>query len=207
MSNILYTDLFVPTYRGKSGLSPEEERRVQKKASVYGAIFYMAVIVVGFLLCSLFGSCRTKQVPTVVQLHDSTTTVTNTRIVYVPDTIPVQLPPELVEVTTPDTVSVLRTTYAESTAAIRSGMLYHQLRQLDTPVPVPVQHKETTRDSTITAYRDVPVPYPVIKEVEKPLSWWQQARLHLANIILVALALWALIWLVRRKIQKCSKVL
>lgn len=38
----------------------------------------------------------------------------------------------------------------------------------------------------------VPVPYPVIKEVPADLTWWQQLRLHLANIILIALVLLAL---------------
>lgn len=39
-----------------------------------------------------------------------------------------------------------------------------------------------------TVYRaridSVPVPYPVEKEVPSQLTWWQQARLHLANILL-----------------------
>jgi hypothetical protein len=50
----------------------------------------------------------------------------------------------------------------------------------------------------------VPRPYPVegVKEVAKPLTWWQQARLHLADIILVLLAIFAGIklWKYRKKI-------
>ena len=37
-----------------------------------------------------------------------------------------------------------------------------------------------------------------VREVEKPLSWWQQARLWLGNIVLVALAVLAGWWLVKK---------
>ncbi len=51
-----------------------------------------------------------------------------------------------------------------------------------------------------TVYRvkidSIPAPYPVetVKEVEKELTWWQQLRLHLANITLIVLALLAGVW-------------
>lgn len=40
----------------------------------------------------------------------------------------------------------------------------------------------------------------VIKEVEKDLSWWQQARIWLGNLVLVALAIAAAIWAVKKRI-------
>lgn len=45
---------------------------------------------------------------------------------------------------------------------------------------------ELRKSHTDTIYeRDsIPVPYPVEKEVPAQLTWWQQARLHLANIML-----------------------
>lgn len=51
---------------------------------------------------------------------------------------------------------------------------------------------EVRRDS-------VPVPYKVevIKEVEAPLSWWQQTRLHIANIALWAILILIAVWLIR----------
>lgn len=49
----------------------------------------------------------------------------------------------------------------------------------------------------------VPVPYPVIKKVPADLTWWQQLRLHLANILLMvcglALAVW--LWKMWRRIR------
>ncbi len=42
-----------------------------------------------------------------------------------------------------------------------------------------------SHDTIYTAKVDsVPVPYPVIKEVPADLTWWQEFRLHLANILL-----------------------
>jgi hypothetical protein len=64
------------------------------------------------------------------------------------------------------------------------------------------------RLKTDTVYRSkvdsVPVPYPVEKtvKVEKPLTWWQQTRLHMANIMLMLLAIFAgyKLWKYRKKI-------
>ena len=39
----------------------------------------------------------------------------------------------------------------------------------------------------------VPKPYPVEKRVPAELSWWQQTRLHLANILLYALLVFGVI--------------
>ena len=43
----------------------------------------------------------------------------------------------------------------------------------------------------------IPQPYPVIKEVPAPLTWWQQTRLHIANILLWLIGLIGLIWLIK----------
>ena len=45
----------------------------------------------------------------------------------------------------------------------------------------------------------VPVPYPVEKLVERELSWWQQTRLHLANIMLWLLGFGGVLFIVKKK--------
>lgn len=64
-----------------------------------------------------------------------------------------------------------------------------------------LEHMSTQKD---TVHDSIPVPYPVEKtvKVEKPLTWWQQARLHLANITLCLLAIFvgAKLWKYRKKI-------
>ena len=93
---------------------------------------------------------------------------------------------------------------------LHDSTFVHEFTQGDTLRIVTEMWHTQYRDrlKTDTVYRSkvdsVPVPYPVEKtvKVEKPLTWWQQARLHLANIILVLLAIFAGIklWKYRKKI-------
>jgi hypothetical protein len=57
--------------------------------------------------------------------------------------------------------------------------------------------KYIEREVHDTLYRaktdSVPVPYEVIKEVPAELSWWQTARIHLANILLYAILIFCII--------------
>lgn len=54
---------------------------------------------------------------------------------------------------------------------------------------------DTVRDS-------IPVPYEVIKEVPTELSWWQKARIHLANILLYGLVIVGIILLGKWHLKK-----
>ena len=58
---------------------------------------------------------------------------------------------------------------------------------------------KTKHDTIYISKTDsVPRPYPVEVKVPAPLSWWQQTRLHLANIVLCALGLWVVVKLWKR---------
>ena len=48
----------------------------------------------------------------------------------------------------------------------------------------------------------IPYSVEVTKEVPAELTWWQQTRLHLANILLMALALCAVIWIGKNHIER-----
>ena len=63
------------------------------------------------------------------------------------------------------------------------------------------RYQEVLRiDTAYIARRDsVGVPYPVVQKVPAELNWWQQARLHLANIVLYALAVLAGWWLLKKR--------
>lgn len=62
------------------------------------------------------------------------------------------------------------------------------------------------RERTDTIYKSMrdSIPYPVEKRVEVPaqLSWWQQTRLHIANILLWFLLILAIIKFIKFKITK-----
>ena len=45
----------------------------------------------------------------------------------------------------------------------------------------------------------VPMPYPVEVEVPARLTWWQKTRLHFANIVLLALGLWVVVRIWKRR--------
>ena len=62
-----------------------------------------------------------------------------------------------------------------------------------------LQSISSTRD---TVHDSVPVPYEVIKEVPAELSWWQQARIHLANILLYGLVIVGIIMLGKWHLKK-----
>lgn len=146
----------------------------------------LGTLIIFLLLLALFG-CKTTKPATVVVVRDSIRTEVHTETVYIPDTIPVVLPPETVRVVAPDTLSRIQTSVAISEAAIRDGLLHHSIWNKQTALQVPVEHKETVRDSIVYKEKEKPVPYPVEKEVAKPLTWWQQLRLWLGNILLAAI--------------------
>lgn len=164
--------------------APDEDNM---RGCLWSAVGWFIAFILLFILGAL-SSCRSTRT-VIVEARDSTSTHVYTHTVFVPDTILVPLPPERVVVTTPDTASTIRTSVAESHAAIRGGLLHHELRNLDTPVSIPVQHQVTTRDSIVYRERLVPKPYPVPEYIEKPLTRWQQLRLWLGNIFLALLLL------------------
>ena len=54
-------------------------------------------------------------------------------------------------------------------------------------------------DTTYISKTDsIPKPYPVIQEVPAQLTWWQQTRLHLANILLWVLGISVAIYIIKR---------
>lgn len=65
--------------------------------------------------------------------------------------------------------------------------------------------KYVTLERTDTMFhiiRDtVPKPYPVEVEVPADLTWWQQARIHLANIVLWLILIIALWWVVKSRLR------
>ena len=53
-------------------------------------------------------------------------------------------------------------------------------------------------DTTYVSKIDsIPKPYPVEVKVEKQLTWWQQTRLHLSNILLWLLAIAAVYYIIK----------
>ena len=58
--------------------------------------------------------------------------------------------------------------------------------------------KKEVHDTTYVSKIDsIPKPYPVEVKVEKQLTWWQQTRIHLANILLWLLGILSAYYIIR----------
>jgi hypothetical protein len=154
-----------------------------------GACFIVAFIVI-VMLCALLGSCTTmKYVPVVekrTEHHWHTDTVRERDSTHTErETIIREL----------DSAAMAR--YGIQMQANQRAWLVLQremenrLRELE---------RMTARRDTV--HDSIPVPCPVEKEVPAQLTWWQQTRLHLANIVLYLLAVIAIIYVCKRYRQK-----
>mgnify|MGYP006932845404 CR=1 FL=1 len=69
------------------------------------------------------------------------------------------------------------------------------------------QYRDRWRTDTIYQSKRDSIPYPVevVKEVPAKLSWWQQTRLHIANIVLWLLALLAVIYVGKKHLGRLGQ--
>ena len=110
--------------------------------------------------------------------------------------------PTIVERVRTDTVRI--TQQQRDSIYLRDSIFVNQWQSGDTIFQVRDRwHTQyVAKERTDTFYKakvdSVPVPYPVIKKVPAELTWWQQCRLHLANIVLWLVLIIALWWAVKR---------
>ena len=64
-----------------------------------------------------------------------------------------------------------------------------------------IQYRERIQTDTVEVLRtdSVPRPYPVTEFVEKPLTWWQDTRMHAGEALILLLLGWGLWKVVKRK--------
>ena len=103
----------------------------------------------------------------------------------VKDTAWFELPVIVEKVATLDTASVLENKYAKSEAVVTGGVLHHSLQTKPVREPVSIESKEIVRDSIV--YRDRIQTRTV--EVEKKLTWWQQAKMKVGGVCFILIIL------------------
>lgn len=123
---------------------------------------YIMAIVIMLLFCALFGSCTTTRYVPIIDHHTDTLVYTQ----HHRDSIYMH-----------DSIHV-----REKGDTIRIERWHTRWRdrwQYDTVY--------------ISKTDSVPVPYPVevVKEVAKPLTWWQQTRMHVGGIVIFLLIIFA----------------
>jgi hypothetical protein len=133
--------------------------------------------VVACLLMTMCSSCTTTKYVTVPEYHTDTVLVNKT----VHDSIWVH-------------DSVMVTQYQ------KGDTIYQECEKWHTKYVLKEVH-DTTYISKIDS---IPQPYPVevTKEVPAELSWWQQARMYVGTITLIALLVIIIIYLLRYYLQK-----
>ena len=120
--------------------------------------------------------------------QDNTKVEVKTVVERVVDTAWVPLPVEVEKVATLDTLSRIENRLAVSTAVVSGGVLRHSLETKAISLPVPVESKIVYKDSIV--FRDRV--QTVTKEVEKPLSGWQQAKLRVGGVCFLLIILYGL---------------
>lgn len=126
------------------------------------------------LLTFLLFSCATsRKLSENVQKQDSTRIEVREKVIYVPDTVFIEIPAQTAERTTEDSTSHLENDYALSDARINpDGSLYHDLKTKPQKKPVPFEKPVEKKDSIIyrTQYID--------REVERELSRWEKTQIY-----------------------------
>ena len=173
-------------YDPYKGLSDNER---MKAGCLQGACFIVAFIVI-VVLCALLGSCTTTKYVPVTETHtehhwhtdsvkerDSTHTERNTII------------REL------DSAAMAK--YGIQMQANQRAWLVLQ-REMENRLRE-LEHKSAQRD---TVRDSIPVPFPVEVKVPAELTWWQQTRLHLANILLYLILIVGIIYIGKKHIKR-----
>ena len=139
-----------------------------------------------FLLASLLLSSVACSPLRQVTPSESVRTDVRVETVTVKDTVYLEIPVIEKVVETRDTSSRIENKYAESAASVRNGVLVHSLRTKPVNEPVLVDKQIVYRDSLVFVDRVNTVEV----EVEKRLTGWQQLKMMLGTIALLALICW-----------------
>lgn len=169
-------------YDPYKGMTDEE----RMKAGCLQGMGFAIAVGIGLLLCALFGSCTTTKYVPITETH--TEHHWHTDSVKERDSTHTERETVIREV---DSAAMAR--YGIQMQANQRAWLVLQ-REMENRLRE-LEHRAAQRD---TVRDSIPVPYPVIKEVPAELTWWQQARLHLANIGLWTLLLSAIVFVFKR---------
>lgn len=149
------------------------------------------------LLAILACACSPKVLPP-TNYTDSVRVEIRERLVH--DTVTFEVPKIIEKVVTRDTASHLENDWAQSDAEVKDGFLWHSLETKPHTVYVP--YEVPVHDTTYIEKEAQTI--TVTKEVEKPLTWWQKARIG-AFWWLLALSVSLLIYTFRKPILTLLK--
>lgn len=145
--------------------------------------FYLLLISVGMIGCR-----SAKNTIQYVPIENSENVIIRDSIIIIKDTIQVEVPIEIINNITTDTVSVISTSIATSKAIIEKGKLHHSLQQSGT-LDVTVDTCYVTKIEEKVNYKEVPI--EVVKEIKYIPKWVTYLLLvNLAVVAILALKFW-----------------
>ena len=173
-------------YDPYKGLSDNE----RMMAGCLQIVCVVGAFIVALLICAMLGSCTTtKYVPVTEQHTDHhwhTDSVKERDSVHTENTTIIR-----------EVDSAAMAKYGIQMQANQRAWLVLQ-REMEQRLRE-LEHMTATHD---TIRDSIPYPVEVIKEVPAELTWWQQARLHLANILLYGLLIAAIIYIGKKHIGR-----
>lgn len=136
----------------------------------YGAFLFhlIALLAALFLLLGIGGCSTVKYVP--IQTEEKV--IVKDSLIYVRDTITVEIPKEVIkEIVPADTTSILKTSLAISEARLEEGKLHHSLEQSGA-VKTVVDTCYVTRIEEKVVYQDRPIEVPKEVKYIPSFFWW-----------------------------------
>ena len=145
------------------------------KAARLQLLIMVGAFIAALLICALFGSCTTTKYVTVPEYHTDTVRIVQHQrdSIYLSDSIYVS-------------------------DFVRDDTVYKTVERWHTKYIERMIH-DTLYQSKMDS---IPYPVEVIKEVPAKLTWWQQTRLHLFNIIGIALVVIVVFYVCKWHISK-----
>lgn len=199
-------------------LKPEDRDAIHVTAALFGCAVYVAALIVALAICVLFGSCTTHREVTSVEQHSihdlmqRMDSVISTRQVIRQDsswrelimsqfqsirehndtshTFVVDTAGRVIKETL-----VIRTERESNSQTDRQEreVLIHRLEVMDSTLSV--MQQQFSHIDSLMQQRNI----STTRYVKSSLTFWQQARLWLANVVLVALIIAAAVWALRRR--------
>ena len=140
------------------------------KSGCFVLLFYIVTFIVGIALCALFGSCTTTEYVTVEKIKHDTTYVIKLKH---------------------DSIWMHDSIYVKEW--MKGDTVYRDVDRWHT-----VYRETKSRDTIYQATHDtIPKPYPVIKEVEKPLSRRQKAVFTIGVMTIIGVLCWIVWWVIK----------
>ena len=168
-----------------------DEERIA--ATILRIVYTCLGLLVAVLLCALLSGCTTTKYVTVPEVHEHWHHSTDT--IHKTDSIIDRKTTTIREVDSATMAQYgIRMKDMQRAWLIETNRLQRELSEL----------RQTSTD-TVHERDSIPYPVEVVKEVPAKLTWWQQTRLHLANIVLWLLALLAVIYVGKKHLGRLGQ--